>query len=98
MPIESLASVFADANRLVRIFCVEFIKPGAVHCRIAAVPAEIVVVGYNVGNLNVRLIHAAHRNARHSGKTCLIHLVAEVVEYIVVFNEVGCCAAHRNLV
>lgn len=54
MPIQSLAAVLAASNGDVGIYRMKVIEPGAVHGRIAAVPAKIVVVGNGIRNLKVR--------------------------------------------
>ena len=79
VPVESLTAVLGNTDRDRGVCFVELIEPRTVHGRIAAVPAEIVVVGNNVGDEQVRIVHLAHGNSRDSGKTCLIHLVNEIV-------------------
>ena len=98
VPVERLASILGAADRDGGVHCVELIKPGAVHSGVAAVPTEIVVVGNHVGDPEIGIVHLAHRNSRDGGQTCLIHLVAEVVEDSMVFKKILICTADADLV
>ena len=77
---------------------VELIEPRAVHSGIAAVPAEVVVVGNHVGNLKIGIVHLAHGNSRNSSLSGAVHLVAEVVQNSVVLQKILVGAADRDLV
>ena len=42
---------------------------------VAAVPTEVVVVGNNVGDLQIGVVHLTHRNCRYGSKSGLVHIV-----------------------
>ena len=77
---------------------VELVKPRAVHIGLAAVPAEVVVVGYDVGYLQVGIVDLAHRYRRDGGQAGLIHLVTHIVEDAVIFEQIVVRAADTDLV
>ena len=78
--------------------CVPLVKPRAVHRGIATVPTEVVVVGNNVGNLEIGVVHLTHRNSSDGGKSGLIHLVNEIIEYLVIFKKIVIRACNGDLV
>ena len=79
MPVQRLTAVLGAADRNLGPAFVEFVKPRAVHIHITPVPAEIVVVGYYVGNLDIGAFHGAGGNCRNGGEPGLIQLMAQVV-------------------
>ena len=99
VPVERLAPVLADADGQIRPLAVEVVEPRAVHVRVAAVPAEVVVVGHHVRNGQVRRVDVAHGDDRNGRFARRVQLVAQVVEQAVVLNQVGVVlAVHRDLV
>ena len=60
VPVKCLASVLGASDGNVGVSLVEFVKPRTVHIGFASVPTEVVVVGNEVGNLNVGVVHLAH--------------------------------------
>ena len=98
MPVKRLTAVLGATDRDIGVGCVELIEPRSVHSGIATVPTEVVVVGNEIGDLDIGVVHLAHRNCSDGGKTGLIHLVNEVVEYTVVLEKVLGRAADRDLV
>ena len=99
VPVQGLAAVFADAHAHVGVLLVELVEPGAVHVRVAAVPAEIVVEAAKVGDGQVFRVHGAVRKGRQGGQADGIHLMHQVVEDPVVFQQIGILfALHGDLV
>ena len=79
VPVERFAAIFGAADRNARMHFVELIEPGAVHMGLAAVPTEVVVVGNNVGDLQIGIVHLAHGNGSDGGLAGFVHFVDEVV-------------------
>ena len=99
MPIKRFAAVFRATNGLVRIFFVELIVPSSILVKASAVPTEIMVVGYHVGDVNVLFINIAHGDTSYRCGTGLVHLVNKVVELVMVGDQIGIFrAVHRDLV
>ena len=86
VPVQGFAAVLGAADGEAGVLGVELVEPGAVHGGVAAVPAEVVVIGDHIGDVDIALIHAAHGNTGHGGQTGLVPVVAEVVEDVVVFD------------
>ena len=68
---------------------VELVKPGAVVLQLAAVPAEVMVVGNGVGDLDVLVMGGCGGDSSHGGQTGGVHLMAEVIEHVVVVQNSG---------
>ena len=98
VPVKRLTAVLGAADRNVGVGLVEVVEPGAVHIGLTAVPTEVVVVGYNVGNLDIGIVDLTHRNRCNSGATGIVHLVAEVVKNVVVLDKIGVRATDGDLV
>ena len=60
VPVKSFTTVFGASDWLIWILCMELVEPRTVHGSIAAVPTEVVVVGNDIGNLQIGIIHFAH--------------------------------------
>ena len=99
MPVQRFAAILRTANGNIGVLSVEVIEPGAVHRGVTAVPAKIVVVGNHVRNLDVGRIDGTGRNRRNGGQSGLVHFVAQIVEDVVVFQQIGVSVAlHGNLI
>ena len=99
VPVQCLTAVFRAANGGIGIFFMEFVKPGAVHGGFSAIPSKVVVVGDNIRNVDVFLVHGAVGKNRHGGQPGLVQLVAQVVQDAVIFQKIGIRRAlHGDLV
>ena len=98
MPVEGFAAILGAAYGNIGVGLMELIEPGTVHRGFSAVPAEVMVIGYYIGNEQIGVIHLAHRDRRNGGKAGLIHFVAEIVEDAVVFHKILGGTADRDLV
>ena len=98
VPIKSLTAVLAYADSLVRILLVELIKPRTVHINITAVPAEVMIIGHNIADVHIFIIHTAHGYNRLCCGTGLVHRMNKVIKHLMIFNNGRRCTAHCNLV
>ena len=99
MPVQCFAAVLAAADRNVRMSFVEVIKPRPVHRSISAVPSEIVVVGYYVRDLDVRIVYAAGGKTCDGSQACLVHFVNQIVQDPVIFQKILIgLAAHGDFI
>ena len=98
VPVERFTAVLGAAYRNVGVSSVELVKPRAVHRGITAVPTEVVVVGNDVGYLEVGIVHLAHRNCRDGCQAGLVHFVNEVVQNVMVFKQILVGASDGDLV
>ena len=94
----ALATVFRHAEANVGVHLVEFIEPRTVVRDIADIPAEVVVVGHQIGDFVHFTVHFDHRQLRHSRQAGFVELVAQIVEHIEVVKQTRRFAADGNFV
>ena len=66
----------------------EVVEPRTVHRHISAIPAEVVVIRDDIGDMDNVRVHWTHGKHCHCSKTGVIHLMDQVVENMVVLNKV----------
>ncbi len=81
------AAVFGNAHGNFRMLFVEIIKPGPVVLHFAAVPAEIVVIAFHIGNSMHRAVNGSHGYMGNGGQPCGIQFFAERVQLLVIFHQ-----------
>ena len=95
---DALAAVLGNADADVGVVGVELVQPGAVLLHLAAVPAEVVVVALQVGDVVHGAVHGGMRNVSNGGQAGRVKLLAELFQIVVGVHQLLRDAADQDLV